>query len=130
METLSFHSILSVLSEFGLVGLVLFIYWLDTKKLAQQHESHRSEVSRILEQYRQDMAELRRMYESNVRLVEAYEGVAKDLREVVIMNTQVITRMEEAIRDNQYCPMVRLEKKAQGVQSRHERATEVPGTAS
>ena len=55
-----------------------------------------------------------RMYESNVRLVEGYEEVAKDLREVVIMNTQAMTKACDAINDNQFCPMVRLEKMAPG----------------
>lgn len=58
------------------------------------------------------------MYEANVRLVEKYEQIAGDLKDVIIMNTQAITRLDEGIRDNQYCPMVRLEKKATGVQER------------
>ena len=56
------------------------------------------------------------MYESNVRLVEKYENLAGDLKEVIIMNTQAITRLDDGMRGNQFCPMVRLEKKAQGVQ--------------
>ena len=38
-----------------------------------------------------------RMYENNVDLVKKYEDVAKDLREVVIMNTQTITRLVDRI---------------------------------
>ena len=38
-----------------------------------------------------------RMYENNVDLVKKYEDVASDLREVVIMNTQTITRLVDRI---------------------------------
>ena len=55
------------------------------------------------------------MYESNVRLVEDYAGLAKDLHDVVIMNTQTITRLVDSIKTNQYCPAVRLEKQVKGV---------------
>lgn len=47
------------------------------------------------------------MYESNVRLVEKYEAVAKDLRDVVIMNTQGWQKATDAIDKNQFCPVVR-----------------------
>ena len=60
--------------------------------------------------------EMKTMYENNVQLVETNEKLAGDLKEVVIMNTQAITRLDEGIRGNQFCPMIRLEKKAQGVQ--------------
>jgi len=50
-----------------------------------------------------------KMYESNVRLVEGYESISVDLREVVIMNTQAMTRACDAINQNQFCPMVRIE---------------------
>lgn len=37
------------------------------------------------------------MYESNVRLVEKYEQVANDLSSVVMMNTQTMTRVCDAV---------------------------------
>ena len=56
------------------------------------------------------------MYEKNVNLVEDYAALAKDLHDVVIMNTQAMTRLVDSIKTNQYCPAVRLEKKAGGPQ--------------
>jgi len=58
--------------------------------------------------------EVVRMYENNVSLAERQEEVARDLREVVIMNTQAMTKACDAINSNQFCPMVRLEKTAPG----------------
>lgn len=51
------------------------------------------------------------MYEANVRLVEKYEAVAKDLRDVVIMNTQAWQKAADGIEKNQFCPAVRGEIK-------------------
>jgi len=51
-----------------------------------------------------------KMYENNVMLVENYEKLATDLHDVVIMNTQIMQRLADEIKTNQYCPMVRLEK--------------------
>lgn len=52
-----------------------------------------------------------KMYESNVKLVEAYQQTAGDLRKIVIMNTQVVTRLCDDIERNQFCPMVRQGQK-------------------
>ena len=54
------------------------------------------------------------MYENNVKLVEDYSKLAKDLHDVVIMNTQAMTRLIDNIKTHQYCPAIRLEKKAKG----------------
>jgi hypothetical protein len=56
------------------------------------------------------------MYEKNVSLVEKYEKVASDLKDVIILHTQTTTTMINDIRTNQYCPMIRLRKTAAGHQ--------------
>lgn len=56
------------------------------------------------------------MYENNVHLVKDYAALAKDLHDVVIMNTQAMTRLVDSINSNQFCPAVRLKKEARGVQ--------------
>lgn len=47
------------------------------------------------------------MYESNVKLVEQYEKVASDLKDVVMMNTNALSTLSGAIEHNQFCPIVR-----------------------
>jgi len=39
------------------------------------------------------------MYNSNVRLVEKYERIASEPKDIVIMNTQAQTSLTEVIRD-------------------------------
>jgi hypothetical protein len=58
-----------------------------------------------------------RMYENNVTLAESSGQLAKDLKEVVIMNTLAFQRLADDIEQNQFCPAVRLEKRAGGLQS-------------
>ena len=52
------------------------------------------------------------MYKNNFKLVEDYSKLAVDLHDVVIMNTQTMTRLVDSIKTNQYCPAIRLQKLA------------------
>lgn len=106
MEGINLAWLFALIKEFGIVGLVIILWWVDSKK-----------VYKILDRYKADVTEARRMYESNVKLVRAYESVAGDLKDIVVMNTQALTKLNDNIKTNQYCPQVRLEKKAKGVQS-------------
>jgi len=38
-----------------------------------------------------------RMYECNVDLVKSYEGLARDLKDVVMMNTEAMTRLGDRL---------------------------------
>ena len=106
MEGISPGILLDIVKNFGAIGLLCFMWWMDSKS-----------IRKILQQYKDDMAEMRQMYKNNVHLVEGYQALAKDLKDVVIMNTQTNTKLGKSIEDNQFCPMVRLEKKAKGVQA-------------
>ncbi|MBW2093009.1 MAG: hypothetical protein JRI34_12915 [Deltaproteobacteria bacterium] len=117
MEALSFMKLAEIAGQFGLPGLLLALWFMNDRSRAKSLEAYRMDMAKTLDHYQQDMGEIRRMYENNVRLVEAYEPLARDLRDVVIMNTQAMTRALEAIEKNQYCPMVRLKKEAEGIQS-------------
>ena len=55
-----------------------------------------------------------RMYEDNITLVKDYNSLANDLHDVVIMNTQAMTRLIDSIKTNQYCPEIRLRKESRG----------------
>lgn len=100
METITLVGLFEVFKSFGVVGLVIVLWWIDSKK-----------VYKILEKYKEDMAEQRRMYESNVSLVKDYESIASDFKDLVIVNTQAITALSGEIRQNEYCPMQRVDKK-------------------
>jgi len=105
MDGLSFSVLLEVFKSFGFAGIIVLIWWVDSKN-----------IHKVLARYQADMKEIRLMYESNVRLVTHYEDLARDLKDVVLMNTEAMTTLAKDVRGNQFCPMVRLEKQAQGVQ--------------
>jgi len=102
---LSLSMILKVVSELGILGLVIIMWWTDMKN-----------IRTILNQYKDDMKEMRQMYANNASLVKKYENLAGDLKDVIVMSTQSLTQMGDKISSNQYCPAVRLEKEAKGVQ--------------
>lgn len=112
METVSLAMIFDILKNFGPIGLIAFMWWVDIRNMRK-----------ILDAYKHDMQEIRHMYESNARLVEEqnelgnrYALLAQDLKDAYIMSAQINQRLADSIESNQYCPMVRLEKRAKGVQ--------------
>ena len=117
METLSFLGLVQLGAQLGLPGLILILWFLNERSREKMLQAYREDTDTALERYGEDMRETRRMYENNVKLVESYEDLAKDLKDVVILNTQAMTRLNDDIRNNQYCPRVRLEKRAKGKQT-------------
>jgi hypothetical protein len=112
MESVSLSLLFDVLKNFGPIGLIAFMWWMDVRNMRK-----------ILDTYKHDMDEIRGMYEANVRLVEEqndlgnrYALLAQDLKDAYIMTAQINQRLADSIESNQYCPMVRLEKRAKGVQ--------------
>lgn len=99
METFTFGSILKILGDFGVVGLVIFLWWMDNRR-----------IWLVLDQYKSDMIEQREMYKSNVKLVQTTQEIAEELKEIIVLNIQQMTEMNGAIKQNQFCPMARVNK--------------------
>ena len=98
MDSFSLSSMLKIASDFGLVGLILLLWWLDNRR-----------IWAVMDQYKNDMAEQRKMYEANVSLCRDFASIAKDLRDIVTLNIQKMTEVDDAIRQNQFCPLVRVD---------------------
>ena len=103
-------SILKILSEFGVLGLVIFLWWSDNKRVWAVISQHKMEIAAILERYNQDMIEQREMYRANASLCRDFASVASDLREIVTLNIQKMTQVDDAVRGNQFCPVMRIRK--------------------
>lgn len=56
-----------------------------------------------------------KMYENNVKLVEALEKIAGEQQEVILLNTQKMTHVGTMIENNLYCPLVRKNAKQKEV---------------
>ena len=95
--------------------LFAFIFWrMDNRRFLMQAETNRAQVDETLRQYRQDVSEIKRLYESNSRLVMATNEAFKRLEKIygesisiISLNTQTQTRLTDAITNNQFCPAVR-----------------------
>lgn len=77
-------------------------------------ESYREDTQSVLKSYKDHVDQLARYYENNVELVKSWQQIAEGFRDTVVLNTQVLTEVHGSIRDNQFCPMVRVDKRAKG----------------
>lgn len=78
--------IVDLVKGFGVPGIVFVLWYFSTRSNNQ-----------TLQQYRQDMQRMERMYRNNVHLVEGYTSLSSDLKDIVIMNTQAMTRAYDSM---------------------------------
>ncbi len=116
MEGVSLATILQVGSTFGTPGVVLLLWWWSDKERERTLDQYRDHMETMFKRYELDIQATKQMYIDNVVLVKAYEKIANGLQDLIVLNTQTITKVCDKIEGNQYCPMVRLKKEAKGVQ--------------
>lgn len=110
MELVTWPTIIKMLELFGPLGLIALIWFVDTRNFQKLIEERRVETSTILKAYRDDVATVKEMYKSNVRLVESYAGICGDLHDLVVLNVERLSVMTEKIDQNEFCPLQRLKK--------------------
>lgn len=116
MDGIGLSHVIPIVSNFGIPGLVLLLWYLSDRAFQKALTQYREEALATRKQYESDIGEIRAMYEKNVDLVKGYAGVCKDLKDIVVLNTQAWQRTSDDINRNQFCPMVRLRKEAEGRQ--------------
>lgn len=92
MDQLGIMSVLKILGDFGTVGLVIFLWWSDNKRMWA-----------VLDQYKKDMNEQREMYKNNVKLVTAYEQIASEHVDMIRLNVAAITELTTFLRTKTPC---------------------------
>ena len=114
METISLPLASMIIQVLGLPGLIFIIWHFDNKRFDRMREDYQKHVGTILGQYRDDVSEIKQLYEANVGLVRNYEyGVRQwekldgELSGIISLNTQVLTRLVEKVENNRFCPTVR-----------------------
>jgi hypothetical protein len=83
--------IIKMILDLGPIGVVLILGY-----FAKQ------QIDKTLSQYRDDMLEQRKMYEANVDLVKRTLSMADDLKDIIMLNTQAMTKLVERI-DKEVC---------------------------
>jgi hypothetical protein len=99
MDSFSLTTLLKIFGDFGPIGLVIFLWWMDNRR-----------ITNILELYKKDMNEQRKMYDANVSLCKDFASIANDLRDIVTLNIQTMTEVKDSINQNQFCPLVRVDQ--------------------
>ncbi|MEA5113033.1 MAG: hypothetical protein VB050_03315 [Geobacteraceae bacterium] len=53
------------------------------------------------------------MYEHNIELVKNYETATKDLKDILVLSTQVMTGVKLSVDNNLFCPLMRKDPKVE-----------------
>lgn len=86
--------------------IVMFIVaWLQEKRFVSLANGHEKRFEAVV-----------KMYESNVALVKSYEGIARNLQDLVILNTQTMTEATDTVLHNMFCPLVRHKVKTRDIE--------------
>jgi len=104
----------AILQILGLPGLIFIIWYFDNKRFQRQEDLRKAEQQVILDQYRADVTEIKRLYESNSRLVDdctkafcRLDSIYEQVIDVVSLNTETQTKLVQSINQNQFCPIIR-----------------------
>jgi hypothetical protein len=133
MDGMHLDMTLKLVSAFGMPGMFFIVWYFSEKSHERTLMAYREDGLKMHLEFRQQImelqlrsdeqvAEIRGMYEKNVELVKRYTELASSFRDmalelkaVIVLNTQTLTRVCDDVNKNQYCPQVRLRKDATGV---------------
>lgn len=125
MELMTPAWMIAAIQLLGLPGLIFIIWHFDNKRLEKERSAwlresaekegvRQKELESVLGQYREDVSAIRKLYESNVRLVDEslcrekrQETVYSEVLSVVSLNIEAMTRLVKSIDNNRFCPIVR-----------------------
>jgi hypothetical protein len=107
-------SVIALIQLIGLPGLIFIIWYgnfLQSNRVEQKRNETRQEymqlIDKILAQYRDDVTEVRRLYENNARLCDDWNGssrrqekIISDLMGVISLNSQAFSRLESSIKQH------------------------------
>ncbi len=128
MDGITLGSVTEIIRNLGWGGAFVLFFFYEITARRREDEARRREdearrkeneafkdlVLQTLKQYREDLAEFARRYESNVRLVDSYdahttrlEKIYQETMSVIALNTQTQADLVNAIKHNDFCPVVR-----------------------
>jgi hypothetical protein len=97
METFGMISAIKILGNFGTIGLVILIWWVDSRRYASLLDTYRNDMTQILGRMKEDTDKHWMMYEKNVSLVKDYAAIADNQQDIIILNTQAMTKLVERL---------------------------------
>jgi len=115
MDGFTVGELLKTAANLGLAGLVLVIWWLDQRAMARMMTDYQATINQVLAQYQRDMSEQREMYKKNAELVKRFIELTEDQKDLHLLLVQSNTRLVDLVEKNEWCPMVRVEKRPIGM---------------
>lgn len=131
MEHLGLNYVIGPAIGLGLPGLIFVVWYFSQKahertllayredtiiilkdqhtKMTETQMQHQETVREILAAYKEDTQIRERMYDSNIVLVKSFERLAQDQKDVIITNTQALTRLSDTLQFNRLCPNIRAQ---------------------
>lgn len=103
--------IVTVIQMLGLPGIVFLIWYYDRQRFTKLSEMHGAELAQkdqhiadILLQYREDVSEIKKLYQNNAHLCGQWEKAQQSLEklylqtiDIIALNTQAQTRLVDKI---------------------------------
>jgi ABC-type multidrug transport system fused ATPase/permease subunit len=103
--------IVTVIQMLGLPGIVFLIWYYDRQRFTKLSEMHGAELAQkdqhiadILSQYRDDVSEIKKLYQNNAHLCGQWEKAQQSLEklylqtiDIIALNTQAQTRLVDKI---------------------------------
>jgi len=90
MTALTLGDILGLFKAFGFPAVILVLWWVDSKRMQR--------LERIIDEYK--------------GLCERYAKTTDEFLQMMALNIQSLSRIEQKIEDNRFCPVVRREMEA------------------
>ena len=91
----SFAAVVEIVKVLGLPGIIFVIWWFDHKKI-QCYEKTMNKYHGLCKDYKD--------------LSEKYCKQSQDAMDTIVLNAQTLTRVEQKIENNRFCPLVRAQR--------------------
>ncbi len=121
MDAISFNAAQLIINMLGMPGVIFIIWHFDNKRDQRKDELYKKgidererAIAATLSQYKEEVVQIKRLYENNVKLVHDYNDICErqdrlyaELISVVSLNSQAQTQLTDAIKNNSFCPIIR-----------------------
>ena len=93
----------------GPILAVLVIWWIDRRDIQKILKMN----TELMIAYREDTVKAMQLfenkYDNNILLVKSWERMSMDQKDVIITNTQALTRLADTLKYNRLCPNIKVE---------------------
>jgi len=91
----TYLEIIKIILSMGPIGLVIIMAWLWKQQVDTILRKWQEQSNQLMRQYRDDTVALGKMYENNVELVRRYEETSRDMKDVIILVSQNLQRLND-----------------------------------